>query len=414
VTLGQGARALHHSRLAAELTDGWTVSESATLTSPSGTVVEVSLARADVTDDVSAFADEQVRRLEGVLPRLTVRSAQSTMIGDRPAEQRQITFERNGAASEGRLVYVLADDLVLSAGAIWEAGDTQADRDVDVVLAGLRVVAPTPLLAGSSATADAPGRHGSRPPSESDWAMLRTSWMNPSSTVENLPVARWSTEDLVVAASVVGATWFPTIPPEFSLRLPAVAHTAVFEATVRSMIARRLLHRPGGTLGLAEPLHSWIEVASFPDLGVLMEQVSGGFVDVRWLGIRSDRGVEVRVTDDGSRELREFDPGDLPGRLIGTAGAGGASTSLPAVLSSDELQTAVRASHQYVRVRSSWCEGSVVAGGEMSWVVDPDGGLALVEFESGATGEPRCQITPADGAVAKARLLQVLPAGGDR
>jgi len=350
---------VHLPSLAAELPEGWTVSEGATLMSPSGTAIHLKLGRApegwtakDVADDVESATVPGLSSIKGRT------STTTTLRAGVIAEDRRFQFERDGVTLVSRAVCSVDAGWALTVRASWPATDDAANADVDVAVAGLRVMSrpiPAPPEVSDAPTPVAPQRRSAV--DAATWSQLRAQWAasDPDKTGSPTDVTRWSTAELAVCATILGSSSFPTVGSELLASLPDVALTATLESVTRSLLARRLIRSVDGTTRICDELRDTMETAVFPDLTILVERLDAAGVTGWWFGVRPDRAVQITVEADGSRECAVVEPAAIVDRI---------SVHLDA---DDGTGDAAMA-----RVTTAWRDGKLIRGGTFTCAVDGD------------------------------------------
>ena len=339
---------LHLSSLAVELPDGWSVFDGATIAPPSGAAIQVRLGRAADGCDSSVLADKAEAEARGQTAGMgDVTKSTVPLLGGLVGEQRVFAFERNGVASIGRFVCLIDDGLALTLTASWPAGDEVVDSEVDVALAGIRLVS-RPVATFPTGG----GPQGPRPSVQrsvvdaSVWTDLRIAWLNSDMrTAERRTGTRLSSIEFAVCATIVGAASFPTVGPELLASLPGAVLNATLDTVTRSFIARGFAEAgEDGFAILSAPLRKLVEVAVFPDLAISIERLGDRGAQCWWFGLHPDRGVQVSVLADGSCECAEIDPSRVIDQIFAVSEIGGAVA-------------------ESVRVNTAWRDREVIRGG---------------------------------------------------
>ena len=283
------------------------MSEEATLRSPSGTDIQLKLGRvpegctaATVADDLESATRAAFSAVNGATSKTVV--LRGGMVG----EDRRLEFDRDGTPWVGRLVCSIDGALALTVRASWPATNGEADGEVDLAVAGLRLLThPVPL---SPSVAEAEPAVPSRKRSSVDastWAQLRACWATSTSDGYGMPSepTRWSAAELAVFATILGSSSFPTVGSELLASLPEAGLAPTLEWVTRSLLARRLIE-PGadGTTKISADLENVMEVAVFPDLTIFVERFDPHGATRTWFGVRPDRAVQIAAPIDGSRE----------------------------------------------------------------------------------------------------------------
>lgn len=406
--------AVHLSRLAAELPDGWSVGESALFRSPEGTAVNARVVAVPEGADAATLVAEQLAELAGTVEDLaaTDDDTPATLAG-LPATGARFRFRRDGELRDACILWAVAGDAAVSAGASWPAG-TPGDADVATVAAGLRLL-PRPQPLGPPADTSDPGGTAS-PPSGADdgarareprvdWTELRRSWDDGQPGGPPEEAGRWSPDELAVLALVAGAPVFPTVGSELLAALPAAAQAATVAAVTRSLLARGVLAGADGAAVLDPALRDLVETAVRPELVASVDRAGTG-AGRWWLGVRGGHGVEVSVGHDGTRSCSTFDPAGLAVRLLELAGCaeGAPSAHGDRVVEAASLSGLAA----LVTLRTVWREGGVQVGGELTWAEDPDGGWASGDWDAEGT---RLTLAPAGAGVLRSDVLAHLPGG---
>ena len=339
---------LHLSSLAVELPQGWSVFDGATIAPPSGAAIQVRLGRAADGFDSSVLADKAEAEARGQTAGMgDVTRSTVPLLGGLVGEQRVFAFERNGVASIGRFVCLIDDGLALTLTASWPAGDEVVDSEVDVALAGIRLVSrPVATLPTGG------GPQGPRPSVQrsavdvSAWTDLRIAWLNSDMrTAERRTGTRLSSIEFAVGATIVGAASFPTVGPELLASLPRAVLNATLDTVTRSFIARGFAEAgEDGSAILSAPLRKLVEVAVFPDLAISIERL--GDSGAAMLVVRSASGS--RCASFCSRgwfgECAEIDPSRVIDQIFAVSEIGGEAA-------------------ESVRVNTAWRDREVIRGG---------------------------------------------------
>lgn len=411
------ASRVHLPSLAAELPDGWTVSERATLASPSGTEVHLRLERAPEGWNSSDLADQMEAAARAEIAGIDVVTATTVALpGGRVADERRFECDREGVASIGRIVCSVDGGLALTFSASWAASSHVADADVDKAITGLRLLSrpvvniPTPPDAKGSAV-----RVKRTPVDVSAWSALRLAWgaANPVE-VDVGGATRWSPAELAVCATILGSSSFPTVGPELLASLPEAGLSATLDAVTRSLLARRFVRaRHDGSTAFSDELQELMELAVFPDLTISVERLGVDGAGRWWFGLRPDRAVQVTVLPDGSRECGEIEPGRVVAQVLalgarqGTVGDVRAGPERDRVTVEDVIG-GVAGVAALVRMSTAWRVGDLIRGGVLTWAVGSDGSLWLAELDA-TGGSPLWELRSTDVEGLCATLLDHLP-----
>ena len=408
--------------LAAELPNGWTVSESSTFVSPTGTEVRARVNRApDGWVATDLIASEAMALRADAEPISELPSSTFRVNGNRiVAEQRRFTFRRDGVDREGRIICAVDNGMALTITASWAATDLAADIEVDQVAAGIRLL--NRPIATFEADPEAVRRTPKRrvPPDGTAWSGLRSTWIAPIDADEEMwDVARWSPQELAVCALTLGSPTFPTVGVEEFTGLPRLALQVTLETVMRSFIARGLARAlDDGSVALVDEFHSMVDAAVFPDLTVLAERIGSGGMAVAWFGVRPDRAVRVSVNPDGSRLCGEIAPPHLIGHLWKLSGIGeraemvsrSADRQRPVTFEDLIEQRCDVAS--LIRVTTAWRVGDTIRGGIVAWAVGMNGELWLADQHDMPTdGVMSWDLRSCDSQAVRNELLDHLPGG---
>src|SRR3954454_8294703 len=375
--------------LAAELPNGWTVSERSTFLSPSGAEVHATVTSAPegwttahlMAREISAMPADAKAADDG---QSVTRVNGNQIVG----EQRAFVFRQHGIDRAGRIMCAVDDGIALTITASWSVTDAAAGAEVELVAAGIRLlnrpVAAIEAKAGSATRTSPPRRV---PTQTSDWSHLRAEWSAPPATSPELSnVARWSPQELAVGALIVGSPSFPTVGAEEFSGLPRVAVQVTLETVMRSFVARGLV-RPldDGSVALVDELHSMIDTAAFPDLTVLAQCIGPPSIAVTWFGVRTDRAVRIGVNDDGSRECGDFAPRDLVALFCSLWAADDRSDIIAPTTTTTRTVTVADLVEQacdvtsLVQVTTAWRVGNALHGGRPAWATGINGELWQAE-----------------------------------
>jgi hypothetical protein len=394
---------VHLPSLAAELPEGWTVSDGATLASPSGTDIHLKLGRApegwtakDVADDMQSATRAGLQAINGSTSK-TVTLRRGVI-----AEDRRFQFDRDGVTWVTRAVCSVDAGLALTIRASWPATNDAADDEVDVAVAGLRVMSRPISATPEVSDAPTPVAPQRRPAVDgATWSDLRARWAasDPDEAASPTDVTRWSTAELAVCATILGSPSFPTVGSELLSSLPDAALTATLEWVTRSLLARRLIMSVDGTTKICDELRDMMEAAVFPDLTISVERLDAGGATGWWFGVRPDRAVQVTVEADGSRECAVVEPAEVVAHVVAhmcADGVGGGSLDNAA----DVVAMA--------RFTTAWRDGELIRGGTFALAIGAEGALALAEPDPGGES-PGWTLHPTDPAALRVTLIEHLP-----
>lgn len=393
---------VHLPSLAAELPEGWTVSEEATLRSPSGTEIHLKLGRvpegwtaAAVADDLESATRAAFSAVNGTTSKTVV--LRSGVVGD----DRRLEFDRDGAAWVARLVGSVDGGLALTVRASWPATNGEADGELDLAVTGLRLLThPLPLSPSVTQAVAAPPSRKRSPVDASRWAQLRACWATSVSDggTSGQPT-RWSAAELAVFATILGSSSFPTVGVELLASLPEAALTPTLEWVTRSLLARRLIEPAAdGTTKICADLEIVMEVAVFPDLTIFVERFDPHGATRVWFGVRPDRAVQIAAPIDGSRECALLDPAEVVSRIhdgLTTPDGTGQLDSEADVVA-------------LTRITTAWRAGELIRGGTFAVAAGADGAVAFADPSADSTG---WQLRLTDAAGVHATLLEHLPGG---
>jgi len=379
------------------------VSEEATLRSPSGTDIHLKLGRvpegwtaAHVADDLESATGAAFSAVNGATSKTVV--LRSGMV----VEDRRLEFDRDGTAWVARLVGSVDDGLALTVRASWPATNGEADGELDVAVAGLRLLThPLPVSPSVSEAVPAPPSRKRSSVDASTWAQLRACWATSVSEGGGPPnqLTRWSAAELAVFATILGSSSFPTVGSELLASLPEAALTPTLEWVTRSLLARRLIEPAAdGTTKICADLETVMEVAVFPDLTIFVERFDRDRATRVWFGVRPDRAVQIAAPIDGSRECALLDPGEVVSRI-------GDSLTTPDRTGHLESEADVVA---LTRITTAWRDGDLIRGGTFAVATGADGAVTLADPSPDSTG---WQLRPTDAAGVQATLLEHLPGG---
>jgi hypothetical protein len=358
---------VHLPSLAAELTDGWTVSEAATLVSPSGTEIHMKLGRVPDGWTAADVADEMESATRAARPGINgAASRTATMRSGIVADDRRLEFEREGVQWVGRLISSVNAGIALTLRASWPATNGAGDADVDTALAGVRLLSHPISASPLSPEAATPAVRAKRPPVDAAaWAGLRSQWVaSRTGGSTGNRATQWSAAELAVFATILGSSSFPTVGSELLGSLPEAGLAATLEWVTRSLLARGLIEPgPNGSTQISEELREIMEVAVFPDLTISAERLRGSGARGWWFGLRPDRAVQVTVSVDGSRECAMIEPADVVDRL------------------SHLIESCRGGGETLVRVTTAWRDGDLIRGGTFTVQIGEDGALALTDLE---------------------------------
>lgn len=409
------SRRLFLPSLAAELPEGWSVSEGATFESPSGTNVHARLSRAPDGWDASDLASQMETAARAELAGADVVHSSTVQLRDgRLAHERRVECIRDGVESVCRIVCLVEGGLAVTLTTSWPASGGPAETDLDEVLASLRLLSRP--VADVPAGPGAPGTSVGRAPVDAaTWSILRTAWSSPNPReVQLRSCSRWSATELAVCATILGAASFPTVGTAPLGHLPAGALSATLDAVTRSFLARGLV-RAGvdGVARLSDDLCDVIEVAVFPDLTISIESVGTTGLDHRWYGIRPGCAVQVSVLPDGSRECAQIEPGDVVAQLLDLRPMNGSINNIvtgadPIRVTPSDLARGAGPLATLARVCTAWRAGEQIRGGVFTWGRGKDGSHWLAEIDSEAS-VPAWELRPTDAEGLRAHLLDHLP-----
>lgn len=410
--------------LAAELPDGWVVSEGSTFTSPSGVAVHVRLDRAPDGWDAVALADHQENLARAELGEIDVVANDAVPAGVGPAgRSRRFRFDRDGVATVGRIVCSVDDGLALTVSATWPEADDDAGTELDRVVAGLRLLRRPVAAFGTvpdGETVRAPQARAAV--EDSVWSAMRAAWDDRAVAGTSVPDAawngaRWSPEECAVFATILGSPSFPTVGSEVLAALPERALHATLSAVTNSFVARGVVRAlDDGSVGLVDEVDQVVQVAVFPDLTVSVDRITAGAVSSCWFGVRPDRAVLVRVEPTGSRACGGIDPGELVAHVLAVTGTAEREVPVPSaserIVTLDEVVTGAAGVDAIVRVTTAWRVGGVIHGGDLAWALGADGSLWLAEPVDADDDAPAAwQLRPVDTDAVRSELLDHLPGG---
>jgi hypothetical protein len=409
--------------LAAELPDGWTVSEGSVFTSPSGTEVRVELSRAPDDWAASNLIEEVSRRSQGELRDVEQISASTVDLrGGSSGLERRFRFTRDGTGTMGRIVCSVDGGLALTVSASWPVADgADGDDAMSVVLSSLRLLNRPVATVGApldTSPRDDPEQRAHRDPP--DWAALRAVWSASSPTEAELRHrSRWSPEELAVCATVLGSPLFPTVGIEFLASLPELALDATLRTVTRSFLARDLIRaNDDGSAVLVGDVGEMMDTAVYPDLTIMLERVGLTGSGAWYLGVGGNAAVQVALLPDGSRECGVLDPGCLFGHVLACATASADASGGPVLdsrvvastVTLEEIFNATSPIASLVSVNTAWRVGEQVWGGVLTWAVGTDGSLWSTEQHQ-ADGDAQMSWTlrAADVNAIRSELLEHLP-----
>jgi hypothetical protein len=380
--------------LAAELPGGWTVAESLTLASPSGTEVRVRLDRAPDGLDSSALADRMVDHARTEVHARDVEATTRALVGGYSAEERRFRCEVDGVFSVGHVVGLVESGLALTVTSAWPAADDAGGIDLETAVAGVRVLRlPTRVQISTSGSGEptTPARRERRPVAPADWAPLLAAWRDSAlAHAEPRERTRWAPSELAVVAAVLSSPSFPTIGPAYLNAMPEPALTATVEAVSRSFIARDLVSSgKDGTTVLADHVRDVMEVAVDPDLSILVEQLGPAAEAVFWFGVRPDRAVQISVLPDETRECAALEPAEVFGQSLTLANVvNGTAAASPEtrLVSFDELASGDAKVAAINRITTAWRDGGHIVGGGFTFAVGLDDSLWDAEPDESSTG----------------------------
>ena len=422
-------RWVHLPRLAVELPEGWTASESAVFTSPAGLSITAATSRPPDGADPHQLAHQHRQVLAESLAEFSeTKLEETTAFGGVLVVGRRFAFKHDDTTWCGRTIYAIVDGVSCTVSAGWPAERFPArgaDEEFDVAVRGVWLLADfaplnergaAPTEAKKSAESTAAGHRS--PVEPSVWQTLHSAWSDPTPrsvvAAEHGGSSRWSEDELQLCAALLGAAVFPTVNPERLVAQPEATRSAIVDAVGRSLVARHVIRAEDGRTTLTEETQAQLELAVFPDLVVQAERFCPAGLQTWWYGLRRDRAIEVSVESDGSRTCASMASAELVRRIATLtgwgncrAGAGEARTIRPEnVFDEGEDVRAV------VRIRTLWREGPAGVGGVVQWAFDVDGGTYAVVEESTQSGT-RWHLQPSDAEQTREELLAHLP-GGDR
>src|SRR4029079_8857027 len=169
---------VHLPSLAVEIPDGWSVTEEATITPPSGTAIRVHLDHVAEDCDAASVADRMEAAARASVAGMNNVTASSVPLpGGRVGHQRRFGFESDAIAAIARIVTLIDGDLALTLTASWVAGDDRADREVDDALASIRLLSrPVAAISGGRGQQERPPRAKRPPVDRARWPPL---WADP-------------------------------------------------------------------------------------------------------------------------------------------------------------------------------------------------------------------------------------------
>ncbi len=408
--------------LAAELPDGWTVSEGSVFTSPSGTEVRVQLSRAEDGRNASDLVEGTARTMQAEFKPVEEISASTIELpGGRFALERRFRFGCDGSDNVGRIVCTVDGSLVLTVSASWPETGGDGDGAMTLLLESLRLlhrpVATFGELRDHASEHDPKKRVNSEPP---DWSALREAWSGSSPREAELRhVSRWSPEELAVCATVLGSPLFPTVGIELLGSLSKTALDATLQTVTRSFVARGLLRSTDdGSAALVGDVGEMMDTAVNPGLTILIQRVGANRNEARWFGVRHGSAVQVEVLHDGSRECAALEPACLVGHVLASArkvACGRDGTVVETGIASrrvtlDDVIEGSSPIDSLVVVNTAWRVGDQIWGGVLTWAVGADGLLWSTEQEA-ADGEapPSWTLRTAEAGAVRAELLEHLP-----
>lgn len=409
---------VHLPRLTAELTAGWTVSESALFTSPTGVDVTATTSRPPFGADVFGFADQHQDTLTNTLLGYEESSLMEiTALAGVPALLRSFGFTHDSAQWCGRIAYAIDGDVACTISTGWPAEGCHGghgEAAFDEVVSGMRLLARfAPLNEQADSSSESTPRAARPMVDNAVWQNLRSAWTSlATNATERAPRTgtRWSEPELQLCATILGAAEFPTVDPDVLLSQPTSTQAAITDAVARSLLARGVLQPQNGTPALSTEAAVDLELALYPDLAVQVERFQRSGAGLWWFGLRPDGAVEVSVEQDGVRLCRSVSPTDLMGQVLarsglcdGYAASGDARTiRLKAIFDEEShVQSAVR-------VQTVWRDGAATTGGWLQWVFDTDGSIYSATEETDASGT-RWRLRPSDSPSAATELLAHLP-----
>jgi hypothetical protein len=374
--------------LAAELPGDWSGSEAATLTSPSGTVIEVRLEAAPEGWGPHDVIERQEAAARAVFPGLVVADEQSvTMGGGRTGIDRHYALDPDGRPVTGRLVSSVAHGLVLTVSATWPDGTPGADADVDRVLAGLRLLR--------------------RPVAEIE----RSADHEPAPSGDVGAPTGWSAEELAVCALILGSPVFPTVGSELMGAMPGPVLDATVDAIVHSLIARDVLTIEGDRVSVSAAHRRVLEPAVYPALSIAVERLGSSGREVLAYCVRPDVAVQVVAGRHGRRRCTELVPATVVDHLLAATCTPAGDTPARAHAMAQHAEPEALAARPdiagVVVAISTWRDGEVINGSEVIWAIGCDGGLWLADAERQAGAA--CCFRAVGPAAIRHALLGALP-----
>lgn len=394
------ATIVHLPSLAAELPEGWSISEGATVVAPSGARFAV-----QVDHLPSGAAGEQLGdRVEAALRVRAPTAGAFARDGRDDADVRTYTYLDEGGRRVGRFAARLHGSRFVVVTGDWVEGDEVAPTEMARLIDGVRLLERPVLRTHDGTTVTGRSSVATPPPDPRRLSELRRRWAVPVAEATTTSVGRWSPDELVVLAAVTGAETFPTVDVTALAALPAIAAQATVDTVTRSLLARRCIRADGhDAVELTEPLGSIVATATAPVVAVLVERREGGQVSTSWLGVTPERSVVIRVLPDGTREIEECPPEALPSAVLAAAGVAPDDPS--------GEPGAVDLAHPaegtgVVSLVVAWRSGPVVEGATLTWLQRPD--RAWYAVESDADGTTTTAVVPAPAAALAERLLDAL------